>query len=78
MLIIFAGLIFVVIYYSQFQVAAKLCCYKTSLQLNFRVYNFRSFLQLQIITNSENSKIPVGGERKRMVVLSIFMAKGSF
>lgn len=44
-------LIFVVIYYLRFQEAEKK---ETSLQLNFRVFNFHGFLQPQIINNRKN------------------------
>ena len=50
--LIFARLIIVVIYYLWFQVAVKLHCSKALLQLSFQAFNFRGFLQLQIIINN--------------------------
>ena len=44
-LLIFAHLIFAVIYYSWLQKAVTIRCCKNLLKLNFRVFNFRGFLQ---------------------------------
>ena len=53
-LLIFACLIFVVIYYLQFQEAVNILCSKNSFKLNFRVFNLRGFFQAQIIKNHDN------------------------
>ena len=53
-LLIFARLIFAVIYYSRFHCYSRFRCSKNSLPLNFRVFNFRGFLRPRIINNREN------------------------
>ena len=53
-LLIFMRLIFVVIYYSQFQEAVNICCIKNAFKLNFCVLNFHGFFQPWIINNREN------------------------
>ena len=45
---------FAVIYYLQFQEPVNIHCSKSSFRLNFRVLNFCSFFQPQIINNREN------------------------
>ena len=53
-LLIFAHIIFVVIYCLQFQESVNIRCSKNSLKLSFRVFNFCNFSQLRIINNREN------------------------
>ena len=53
-LLIFVCLIFDIIYYLWFQKAVKVCCCKSSLQLNFQVFTFHAFLEQQIINKREN------------------------
>ena len=55
-LLIFTRFIFIVIYYLWFQEALNIRCSKTLLELNFGVFCFCGFFQLQIINKLETFK----------------------
>ena len=58
-LLIFARLIFTVIYYSWFQKAVKVCCCKSLLQLNFQVFIIVISFNCQWLTTAEISGITI-------------------